>query len=181
MRFQDLAASVLAGTLLVLSSCNSQHVDTPTGYPSAPVAKAESESNATAPANSAATQSDPRASERLGSASSNSRSAGDWFAAALGIYEPPRQVIVTDSAGKPLANVSVYAVSESTNAGEVKTNSEGKATVPGYLVVQRTEWISASKAGFESTQLSVPAKWPLHITLSPVKSSAVGSKRSGGS
>jgi beta-lactamase regulating signal transducer with metallopeptidase domain len=72
-------------------------------------------------------------------------------------------IVVTDESGKAIEGADVYAVSLSMNAGPAKTDTNGKATLPANI--QGTKWVDVSKAGFESTQIDVPQKWPLKVIL----------------
>ena len=76
----------------------------------------------------------------------------------------PREMVkVTDPAGNPVAGANVEAIPSSTNTGPHVTNARGEALIPS----KGTKFVAVSKPGFERTQVDVPKKWPLRVTLKP--------------
>src|SRR5262249_16861780 len=76
----------------------------------------------------------------------------------------PREMVkVTDPAGSPVAGAEVEAIPPSTNTGPQVTDAKGEALIPS----KGTKWVAVSKPGFERTQVDVPKRWPLRVTLKP--------------
>ena len=73
------------------------------------------------------------------------------------------KVIVVDSKGVPVQDAEIYAVSLSMSTGPAKTNAKGEATVPSNR--QGARWIAVKKMGYQEMQVSIPAKWPLTVTV----------------
>ena len=72
-------------------------------------------------------------------------------------------VRVVDSAGKPIPNAEVFAISLSMNTGPNITDQDGYASVP--YNVQGTKWIAVSCVGYKDAQVNVPPKFPIELTL----------------
>ncbi len=77
------------------------------------------------------------------------------------------RVQVVDPAGKPVQGAQVTPVTASMNGNPKTTDTNGEASVPLSMGGQETKWVNVSKPGSQSQQVSVPAKWPLKVVLSP--------------
>ena len=75
------------------------------------------------------------------------------------------RVQVVDVAGSPIKGAKVSAVTPSTNGNPVLTDSSGYASVPSSDSVQEVTHIQVECVGYTMTQVPVPSKYPLVITL----------------
>jgi hypothetical protein len=81
-----------------------------------------------------------------------------------------RVVQVVDPQGAPIADAMVEPITASTNGNPLRTDKNGNATLPRFSV-QEIQWVSVSKAGYETSgHLTLPKTWPWKITLKPTSS-----------
>jgi hypothetical protein len=82
---------------------------------------------------------------------------------ALRRCSPEHGVIVTDASGAPVAGAQIATISRSLEMDGERTDGKGRAAAPSNL--NDATWIKVSKLGFATQQVSLPAQWPIHVTL----------------
>lgn len=96
------------------------------------------------------------------------------FASAQSFGSTQAYVVqVVDSQEAPIADAFVEPASLSIDGEPVRTDKQGRATIPRNLAGsfgQPTVWIMVSKPGYQTTgHLKLPKVWPMKVTLQPAK------------
>lgn len=79
-----------------------------------------------------------------------------------------QRVLVVDGGNRPIARAVVEPISLSINYAPLTTNAKGEVSLPH--VIQKIEWVSVTKTGFEpSGHVPLRQENPMMITLSPTR------------
>src|SRR6478735_424232 len=78
-----------------------------------------------------------------------------------------QRVLVVDGASRPIAHAVVEPISLSINYAPMTTSAKGEVSLPHVL--QKIEWVSVTKAGFQpSGHVPLRQENPMVLTLSAI-------------